>query len=501
MGHPPPPGRAITVIQFLLETPPQWVTMGIIALTVIIGLIAAGIVPRNRPAGAGWGWVLIILMLPILGVVAYLVFGRAQLPQARKDRQRRAPELISDTGPAADPDPPDGTGPWLARTVKLNRNNGGFPLAADNQIEILDDYDSSLTTMAQAIRTARSAVHFQFYIAVADPTTEPVITALEEAHRRGVTVRVLIDHLGSVGYPGYQKLVRRLEAADIPWQRMLPVRPWRGEYQRPDLRNHRKILIIDRTVAFTGSQNIIDRSYNKKKNRKKGLQWVGLMLRIQGPAVGHLDAVFATDWSCETGERVAEQTPAPRPQPAPGTITCQVLPSGPGLEQQSNQELFHHIFATAEKHITVCTPYFVPDEALLTALCSAVSRGVQVRLYVGETSTHAATHHAQRSYYEQLIRAGIRIFLYPAPWVLHAKFVLADGQVAVVGSSNMDIRSFALDHEVNLMIIDPGFLTRMHTIAENYHQDSHELHLQEWLARPRHQKYLDNVARLTSALQ
>ncbi len=115
------------MIQFFLETPPQWVTVGIIALTVLIGLTAAGIVPRNRPAGAGWGWVLIIVMLPILGVVAYLVFGRAQLPQARKDRQRRAPELISDTGSAASPDPSDQAGAWLARTVELNRHNGGFP--------------------------------------------------------------------------------------------------------------------------------------------------------------------------------------------------------------------------------------------------------------------------------------------------------------------------------------------------------------------------------------
>ena len=489
------------MIQFFLDTPPQWVTLAIIAITMLIGFIAAGIVPHNRPAGAGWGWLLIIFILPILGVVAYLVFGRAQLPRQRQEKQRRAPDLVEDEGPGADADDRGEMRPWVAQAVRLNRVNGAFPLAGGHRIEILDDYETSLQIMAEAIQGAEHYVHFEFYIAVADPTSEPVIAALEDAHRRGVMVRVLIDHLGSVSYPGYKELVHRLNTAGIDWRRMLPVRPWRGEYQRPDLRNHRKILVVDGALAFTGSMNVIDRSYNKAKNQKKGLQWVGLMLQVEGPAVGHLNAVFATDWSCETDDMVLERTPAPVPAPLPDGVVCQMLPSGPGLDQQSNQELFHHIFAGAEEQITVCTPYFVPDEALLTALRTAVGRGVQVRLYVGETSSHALTHHAQRSYYEQLIRAGIRIFLYPAPWVLHAKFILADDQVAVVGSSNMDIRSFALDHEVNLMVIDPDFLARMQVLVQGYHEDSHELDLDSWLARPRHQKYLDNVARLTSALQ
>ncbi|GAA1761550.1 cardiolipin synthase [Kocuria aegyptia] len=489
------------MIQFLLETPPQWVSVVIIAATVLIGLLAAGIVPHNRTAGAGWGWLLIIFMLPILGIVAYLVFGRADLPRRRKEKQRQAPDLVEKTASGTGLEDSRRMRPWITQAVRLNRSNGAFPLAGGHRIEVLDDYEESLQTMAEAIRGAEHYVHFQFYIAVADDTTEPVIAALEDAQARGITVRVLIDHLGSVSYPGYKQLVHRLNEAGVDWRRMLPVRPWRGEYQRPDLRNHRKILVIDGAVAFTGSMNVIDRSYNKKKNRKKHLQWVGLMLRVQGPAVGHLNAVFATDWSCETDDMILGRTPAPVPVPSPGGVACQVLPSGPGWDQQSNRELFHHVFACAQEKITVCTPYFVPDEALLTALRTAVGRGVEVRLYVGETSSHALTHHAQRSYYEQLIRAGVRIFLYPAPWVLHAKFVLADEQVAVVGSSNMDIRSFALDHEVNLMVIDPGFLTRMHALVDSYHEDSHELDLGDWLARPRHQKYLDNLARLTSALQ
>jgi cardiolipin synthase A/B len=256
-------------------------------LNLLIGLLAAGVVPRNRTAGAGGGWLLIFFMLPVLGIVAYVVFGRAQLPQQRKRKLRQAPDLAEDLTHGTCPENSGGMRQWVAQAVRLNRSNGAFPLADGHRIEVLDDYEESLQTMAEAIRGAEHYVHFQFYIAVADDTTEPVIAALEDAHRRGITVRVLIDHLGSVSHPGYEQLVHRLDEAGIPWRRMLPVRPWRGEYQRPDLRNHRKILVIDDAVAFSGSMNVIDRSYNRKKNRKKHLQWVGLMPQVQGPAVGH----------------------------------------------------------------------------------------------------------------------------------------------------------------------------------------------------------------------
>ncbi|MGQ1838880.1 cardiolipin synthase [Kocuria turfanensis] len=486
---------------------PPWAAVVFFAVDLVIRLLALGTIPHNRRPSAAWGWLLVIFFFPILGGLVFLVLGRADLPQARKDKQREAAGLVDAHGPgtgAADlQQMPD----RLAETVRLNQHHGAFPVAGGHRIEILDDYDTTLTAMAEEIRGARRYVHFQFYIAVADASTEPVIAALESARARGVTVRVLVDHLGAAGYPGYKQLVHRLENAGIPWRRMLPVRPWRGQYQRPDLRNHRKILVLDGTMAFTGSQNVIDRSYNKKKNQRQGLQWIGLMARIQGPAVGHLDAVFATDWYCETDDmildtdqRVPGTDRAPDADP-PGELVCQVLPSGPGLGQESNLQLFNHLFATARRRITVCSPYFVPEDSMYNSLRTAVARGVEVELYMGETSNHVLTHHAQRSFYEQLIRDGIRIHLYQAPWVLHAKFVLIDDDTAVVGSSNMDIRSFVLDHEVNLLVAGEQFVDRMDEVVAGYREHSHELQLADWLARPWYQKYADNTARLTSALQ
>ncbi|WP_298584829.1 cardiolipin synthase [uncultured Kocuria sp.] len=492
------------IAQWLWSTVPPWAGAAVFAVDLLIRLVALGTIPHNRRPSAAWGWLLVIFFFPILGGLVFLLLGRADLPEGRKAKQREAAALVDVHGPGTGAQEVQAMPDWLAETVRLNQHNGAFPVAGGHRIEVLDDYDISLAAMAEAIRSAEHYVHFEFYIAVADDTTEPVVAALEEAHARGVTVRVLIDHLGSAGYPGYKDLVRRLEAAGMDWRRMLPVRPWRGEYQRPDLRNHRKILVVDGVVAFTGSQNVIDRSYNKKKNRKQGLQWIGMTVRLHGPAVGHLDALFATDWYCETDDLVlgADQAPAGgRGENSPGKLVCQVLPSGPGLGQESNQQLFNHLFASARERITVCSPYFVPDDSMYNTLRTAVGRGVEVHLYMGETSNHALTHHAQRSFYEMLIRDGIRIFLYRAPYVLHSKFVLIDDDAAVVGSSNMDIRSFVLDHEVNLLVVDQDFVSCLDELVDDYRQHSHELELADWLARPWYQKYLDNTARLTSALQ
>ena len=488
------------VLQLLWNAVPPELAVGFVAANVLVGLIAVGVVPHNRPPGAAWGWILLIVLFPVLGVLAYWAIGRADLPAHRKAKQREAAHLVDRDDPAA----PDETGSipdWVTETVQLNAHHGGFPLRDGNALEILTDYDATLAAMAEAVRAAESFVHCQFYITVADPTTEPVIAALEDAHARGVTVRVLIDHLGSVTYPGYKQLVARLEADGIPWRRMLPVRPWRGEYQRPDLRNHRKILVVDGTVAFTGSQNLIDASYNKKSNRKKGMQWHDVMLRVQGPVVADLNAVFATDWYCEADELIHKDTPAPRPSPVPSGCTVQVLPTGPGQEQPASLQLFVHLFAYADERITICTPYFVPDESMLNVLRTAVNRGVEVRLYLGSTPRSSVTYHAQSSYHEMLVASGMQVYLYPPPHVLHSKFLLIDDQVALVGSANMDNRSFALDHEISLMVLDQNFVTQMHAVVADYHADSQELDLDTWLSRPWYRKYVDNAARLTSALQ
>lgn len=492
----------MSIPQLWWGTIPLPVTVAFIVVDFTIRIVALGVVPINRRPSAAWGWLLAIFFLPILGLLVFLLLGRSNLPRHRKEKQRKIAELVRHDDPAryaigdtsAVPD-------WALDAARLNHENSGLPLIAGNDAQLFDDYTESLEAMTRAVRRVESYVHFAFYIVAADKTTDPLITALEDAHRRGVTVRVLIDHIGSLGFPGYAEVVRRLDRSGIPWRRMLPVRPWRLEYQRPDLRNHRKILVVDGTEAFTGSQNIIDASYNKKKNLREHLQWRDLMLRLEGPAVHHLNAVFIVDWYSETDELLANETATVLPDSSGGGLLCQVLPSGPGLDNESNLRLFNHLFYSARSRIIVSSPYFVPDESMLGAITTAAQRGVDVRLYMGGTSDHALTHHAQRSYYEMLMKAGVKILLYESPYILHSKFVLIDDEVAVIASSNMDIRSFTLNLEVNLMVCDEGFVSRMMAVVRKYRDASSPLELESWLERPGYQKFFDNVSRLTAGVQ
>ncbi|MGY6497502.1 MAG: phospholipase D-like domain-containing protein, partial [Microcella sp.] len=266
-------------------------------------------------------------------------------------------------------------------------------------------------------------------------------------------------------------------------------------------RNHRKIVIADGRVGFTGSQNMIASSYGKKKNVEKGLHWHEVMVQLTGPVVRELDAVFITDWYSETGELLPFDTSPIEVSDAPEQLDAQVLPSGPSFENDNNLKLYAALIHKAEKQVSITSPYFVPDESIMLAIVTAATRGLVVELYVSEIGDQAGVYHAQRSYYEQLLEAGVRIYLYRAPTVLHSKHFTIDDDVAIIGSSNMDIRSFSLNMEVSVLVHGAEFVRSMRTIEQSYRDNSTELTLDEWVSRPRRQKVFDSVARLTSSLQ
>jgi cardiolipin synthase len=180
---------------------------------------------------------------------------------------------------------------------------------------------------------------------------------------------------------------------------------------------------------------------------------------------------------------------------------AQVLPSGPTFEADNNLKLFTNLLHKADRRISITSPYFVPEEAIMLAITSAAERGLEVELFASEIGDQALVYHAQRSYYEALLRAGVRIYLYEAPTVLHAKHFSIDDDVAVVGSSNMDIRSFALDMEVSMLVHGRGFVDELRKVEDDYRSRSTEVHLDEWLTRSRRGRVRDNLARLTSAIQ
>jgi len=290
----------------------------------------------------------------------------------------------------------------------------------------------------------------------------------------------------------------------VEWRPMLPVMPLKGRYQRPDLRNHRKLLVVDGRVGFIGSQNLIDRSYNKPGNLKRGLLWQELMTRVEGPVVQALSAVFITDWYSETDELLGGRVPALAariPEPGTGELACQIVPSGPGFDNDNNLKLFASLLYGARRRVSLTSPYFVPDESLIAAVTTAAERGVEVELFVSELGDQPMVYHAQRSYYEVMLRAGVRIYLYPAPYILHAKHFTIDDDVAVIGSSNMDMRSFGLNLEVVMMVSGRSFTDAMREVEDHYREVSRELTLEEHLRQSLPTRLLDNLARLTSALQ
>ena len=334
----------------------------------------------------------------------------------------------------------------------LNRQLGSLPLQDGNLIELIPGYTDSIRRMTEAVEGAASTVEVEFYIAAWDDVTSPFFEALVAAAARGVTVRLLFDHLASRGIPGYKEFVARLEGTGIEWHPMLSLHPLKGQFQRPDLRNHRKLMVVDGRIAFMGSQNLIEPGYNKPKNHAVGRKWVELVARIDGPTVNALRAVFAQDWFIETHQHMGAEITPDTVAHHPEGLAGQVLPSGPGYVTENNLRLFTALIYSAQRRISLTSPYFVPDEPLLYAVTTAARRGVEVELFVSEEGDQFMVYHAQCSYYAALLEAGVRIYLYPAPAVLHSKHFSIDDDVAVIGSSNMDMRSFALNYEVSLML-------------------------------------------------
>lgn len=470
----------------------------------VVKVGALGTVPEGRNPGSSTAWLLAIFFIPVVGLPLYLLIGSPYVRGRRHRIQAQANKLLTEHTRTM-PTVPDGAapGPGLESVLRMNRGLTGLPCVTGTDEGLYADTPAAFAAMAEAVAGAERFVHVEFYIMSWDATTDPFFRALCEARARGVEVRLLMDHIGSRAYDGFKDLQRRLSEAEIDWHLMMPILPLRGQWRRPDLRNHRKLLVVDGVRAFVGSHNLIDPAYGSAKNARVGRLWKDLTLQLSGDAVVAVEAVFATDWFVETGERLApelffaEQRPL---RPGGANNAMQVVPSGPGFPTEPNLRMFTELAHLATRTLSITSPYFVPDQALLTAITSAAYRGVRVDLFVGEEADQFVVGHAQRSYYHALLEAGVRIHLYPAPQVLHSKYMTVDGVVGVLGSSNMDYRSYALNYEVMLLGFGGDLVDRLLESDADYLAVSRELTMEEWRSQPLHKRYLDNVCRLASSL-
>lgn len=459
----------------------------------VIRLAMMVVVPSQRSSDAAKAWLLLVFFEPWLGLFLYLVIGRPRMPRWRRRQLAELPEILSHISQhcqLASKMPRPELGPEFADAVRLAENLGQLPIVDGNAVEIMTDYDGIIDRLAADIDAAENHVHLLFYIFADDRTGARIVEALLRAARRGVRCRVLMDAHGSRA--ARRTLKPRLREAGVRVHTGFPFGFSGRGILRPDLRNHRKLAVIDGRIGYTGSLNLVDAEF------KQGLVYEELVARVSGPIVLQLQYVFASDWYMETSEILDEEQQHPQPTRL-GYSPAQVLPSGPDFSRRNNHRLFVALVHNARERVVIATPYFIPDESLLHALEIAVLRGVEVHLIVSERSDQKLVGWGQRSYYDELLSAGVKIHLYRQSF-LHAKHMNIDDRVCVIGSSNMDIRSFVLNAEITLIVYDRDVAQNLRLEEQRYYRHCVTLDPLYWRQRPLRTKLAEGVARLLSPL-
>ena len=450
-------------------------------------------VPFRRSPDSARAWLLLMMFLPVPGLLLYLLIGRPAYPRQRRARLAQAAQLLDDAAreiahsrACRRPVLSDG----FRQAARLIETVGRFPALGGNKLSLHADYGGTIAALVADIDAARDHVHLLMYIFADDSSGLRVIDALGRAAGRGVQCRVLIDAVGS--RPWSRRVARRLRAAGVAVALALPIAPWRRASARADLRNHRKLAVIDGAIGYVGSQNIVD------AEAASGIVNEELVARLVGPVVVELQTVFAVDWLLETDELLSGRDYF-RHLTEPGPTTAQLMPSGPDYGEAGLGQLTVALIHAAHERVIITTPYFIPDAALLQALRTAVLRGVAVDLIVPLVSDNRLVRLAQRSYYAELLEAGVRLHLYRGRF-LHAKHLSVDDEVTLIGSSNVDIRSFVLNAEVTLIVYDRAVAMELRAHQERCIAASEQLVLDRWEARPRAVRLAENFARLISPL-
>jgi cardiolipin synthase len=431
--------------------PPLWGWLLAGWLLYLVGLGLWIILQKREPA-ATLAWLISLAALPYLGFLIYYVFGPQRI---RRQRLRRGRVRTRFHG-VAEGQTFWGEAPELAR---LSQAASHLPGSTASRVELLVDGSGKYPALLDAIAQARDHVNIEYYIFEPDRTGAALRDALAERARAGVKVRLLLDAMGSARTTR-RFLAPLIEAGgELAW--FHPMRlPWRRPWL--NLRSHRKIVVIDGAVAFTGGMNISD----EQDDRLRGDAYRDLHLRLEGEVVGLLQLVFAEDWMYATGERPQGAAAAPPPAPpSPASINAQVLVSGPDSSWEAIHRLHVAAIHAARRRVWLATPYFVPGEAAMMALTSAALGGLDVRLMVPKLSDSRLVTFAARSYFDDLLEAGVKVYEY-GPRLLHTKALVCDDDVSIVGSANFDHRSFRLNFEVSVLFCNAGVTGEIAALLE-----------------------------------
>lgn len=440
----------------------------VIATTVRI-LLRSHRQPESRMA-----WLVVVFAIPYLGVLAYALLGETGIGRKRMARLNRGMETL--------PRPDGGTQSTTINVPEhykplfaVGQSISGYTSAGGNNARLMEDSDSTIDFMVADIDAATKHVHLMFYIWLNDSNGTKMVEALKRAAKRGVQCRAMVDDLGSkamIRSPQWQELsdagVQTARALKIgnPFLRMLD--------GRIDLRNHRKILVIDNLLTYCGSQNCADAAFLPKA---KYAPWVDAVMRFTGPVVQQMQHLFATDWMEAVDEDISEILRQPVAKEEPGFM-AQVIGTGPTVRNSAMPEMFQSLMYAARKELFITTPYYVPNAAIQAALCAAANRGVQTTIIFPARNDDFAVGATCQSYYEELLTAGVRIFEY-LPGILHTKSLTLDGEVTLIGSANLDRRSFDLNYENNILLYDPTTTATMRARQAEYQTECREVLLSE----------------------
>lgn len=425
---------------------PLWLALVWIVYVLWVG---SWIVLQKREPAATISWLLGLALLPYVGFLVYYFFGPQKIRRQRLRRQRNRASL-----PVPNYSGDDGA----MELARLGQATTGLAPTSASDVRLLIDGAAKYTALLSDIAAARDYIHLEYYIWHPDRIGTALRDALAERARNGVTVRLLLDAVGAARCDRTFLAPLRTAGAEIAW--FHPVRLLRF-WRRPwlNLRSHRKIVVIDGTIAYTGGMNISD----DQDERAGEDAYRDLHLRLEGAAVAALQAVFVEDWAYAAGR--APSLP-PAAQAAPGTIATQVLTSGPDSPWEAIHRLHVGAIHAAQHRVWLVTPYFVPGEAGMMALTSAALGGLDVRLVVPKMSDSRLVTLAARSYFDDLLAAGVRIYEY-GPRLMHSKALLIDDDLALIGSANFDHRSFRLNFEVSVLFRDNAIAAELARLVEH----------------------------------
>ncbi len=475
---------------------------GVAHLLVVAG-IAVRVIMRRPNTGIALTWLLIVSAFPFGGAITYLLIGERRISERRTRRLATLREAgramreatIRDELAAVDwslhPAAAQGLGTLGATTT-------GSPALHGNRFDLFSDTQEIIEAIARDVDAATNSILMEFYIWNEGGSTDGVVEALIRAAGRGVSCRILVDALGARSWwKSHQP--QRLRDVGIEVRPALPVSLWRSFVGRTDLRVHRKIVVIDGAVAWTGSMNMVDPRVFKQD---AGVgEWVDAMTRLEGPAVAALGATMISDWVLESGEdavALVKQAALRLGEPR-GSTEIQVVASGPVETSDGLLQMLLGLINAARDELILTTPYLVPDESLLRAVRGAAGRGVRVALIVPEKVDSFMTRYASRSYYDDLLDLGVEIHLY-CKGLLHTKSIMVDGTMSMFGTVNLDMRSLWLNYEVALFVYGREFTAELRALQQSYIDDSDPLDPATWNSRSVGERFLENTFRLVSPL-